>query len=147
MQIKLTVKKENPDGSADAICDYDEEGEEFLVQEGVTAILKQYISQQRGEVQMTDLWEISNEVEKLSYKINNVKDMVEIVAMDAQDPHSGALWGVHDSLETIAQKIECQAQNIMNLYGIQQIAAMKAEIELESELESKVTPAKKAKKK
>jgi hypothetical protein len=147
MQIKLTVKSENPDGSANAICDYDEEGEAFLVQEGVTAILKQYISQQKGEMQMTDLWEISNEVENLSHKISNVKDMVEMVATDAQDPHSGALWGVCDSLEAIAQKIECQAQNIMNLYGIQQIAAMKPEIELESEFESEVTPVKKAKKK
>jgi len=43
------VVSENPDGSADVNVKYDEEGLQFLVQEGVTAILKQYIKQQKKE--------------------------------------------------------------------------------------------------
>jgi len=49
MNIRLTVVSENPDGSADVNVKYDEEGLQFLVQEGVTAILKQYIKQQKKE--------------------------------------------------------------------------------------------------
>ena len=37
--------KENKDGSADAVVNFDKEGLEFLVQEGVLSILKQYIEQ------------------------------------------------------------------------------------------------------
>ena len=135
MEIKLTVKSENPDGSANAICDYDEEGEAFLVQEGVTAILKQYISQQKGEGQVKDLWEVANEIESLSYKVSSVKSMVEIIATDLQDPHSGALWAVHDQLETLSIKIEEQVQSLMDIYRDSKIK------------EVEVNPTKKVKKK
>ena len=81
MEIKLTVTSENPDGSANAICDYDEEGEQFLVQEGITAIIKQYIEQQKGEGQVKDLWGVANDIESLAYKVSNVKDMLEIVLL------------------------------------------------------------------
>jgi hypothetical protein len=135
MEIKLTVKSENPDGSANAICDYDEEGEAFLVQEGVTAIFKQYIAQQKGEGQVKDLWEVANEIESLAYRVSNVKDMVEIVATDIQDPHSGALWAVHDQLETLSIKIEEQVQSLMDIHRDSKIK------------EVEVNPTKKVKKK
>jgi archaellum component FlaC len=139
MEIKLTVTSENPDGSANAICDYDEEGEQFLVQEGITAIIKQYIEQQKGEGQVKDLWGVANDIESLAYKVSNVKDMVEIVATDIQDPHSGALWAVHDQLETLSTKIEEQVQILMDIYRDSKIK--------EVEVASEVKPTKKAKKK
>ena len=48
MEIIVKVIKENKDGSADAIVRFDKEGLEFLVQEGVLSILKQYIEQNKN---------------------------------------------------------------------------------------------------
>ena len=45
MNITIIKTTENPDGSADCLLRFDEEGLGFLVQEGVIAILKQYIKQ------------------------------------------------------------------------------------------------------
>jgi hypothetical protein len=49
MNITLKVIKENKDGSADAVVNFDKEGLEFLIQEGILSILKQYIEQQKKE--------------------------------------------------------------------------------------------------
>jgi hypothetical protein len=51
MEITVKVIKENKDGSADALVNFDKEGLEFLVQEGVLSILRQYIEQQKKEKQ------------------------------------------------------------------------------------------------
>ena len=45
MHIPILKTTENPDGSADCLLRFDEEGLGFLVQEGVLAILRQYIDQ------------------------------------------------------------------------------------------------------
>ena len=45
MKIDLKIIKENKDGSANASVDFDKEGLEFLVQEGILSILTQYIKQ------------------------------------------------------------------------------------------------------
>jgi len=49
MEIKVEVVRENEDGSADALVRFDKEGLGFLIQEGVLAILKQYIEQCKKE--------------------------------------------------------------------------------------------------
>lgn len=41
MKIKLKVTRENEDGSADAVVDYDDEGLQVIVQYGVIAMLKE----------------------------------------------------------------------------------------------------------
>jgi hypothetical protein len=43
LEIKLKITRENEDGSADAIVDYDDEGLQVIVQYGVIAILKEGI--------------------------------------------------------------------------------------------------------
>jgi hypothetical protein len=48
MNITIKTIKENKDGSADAIVKFDKEGLEFLVQEGVISILKQYVEQNKN---------------------------------------------------------------------------------------------------
>jgi hypothetical protein len=48
MDIKLKIIKENKDGSANAMVDFDKEGLEFLVQEGLLAVLKRYIDQDKN---------------------------------------------------------------------------------------------------
>jgi hypothetical protein len=49
MNITVIETTENPDGSADCIVRFDSEGLGFLVQEGILAILKQYIKQCKKE--------------------------------------------------------------------------------------------------
>ena len=48
MEIKLKIIKENKDGSANASVDFDKEGLEFLVQEGIIHILEDYIKQNKN---------------------------------------------------------------------------------------------------
>ena len=45
MKITLKIIKENKDGSANASVDFDKEGLEFLVQEGMLSIMERYLKQ------------------------------------------------------------------------------------------------------
>jgi len=47
LNIKLKVTRENEDGSADAVVDYDDEGLKVLVQYGVIAMLKEVIEDEK----------------------------------------------------------------------------------------------------
>jgi hypothetical protein len=48
MDVKIKIIKENKDGSADAEVTFDKEGLEFLVQEGILALIKQFIAQNKN---------------------------------------------------------------------------------------------------
>jgi hypothetical protein len=48
MNITVKVIKENKDGSANATVEFDKEGLEFLVQEGLISVLGQYIKQNKN---------------------------------------------------------------------------------------------------
>jgi hypothetical protein len=48
MDIKIKIVKENKDGSANAMVDFDKEGLEFLVQEGMLSLIQQYIAQNKN---------------------------------------------------------------------------------------------------
>jgi protein-tyrosine-phosphatase len=62
------------------------------------------------------LWIAANEIEELSYKLANVRDMIELVAEDVQDPYSGALWAIKDLIEQIEDKVVKQADAVMELH-------------------------------
>ena len=62
------------------------------------------------------LWNVANDVEELSYKLANVRDMIELVAEDVQDPYSGALWAIKDMIEQIEDKVTKQADAVMELH-------------------------------
>jgi hypothetical protein len=62
------------------------------------------------------LWIAANDIEELSYKLANVGDMIELVAMDVQDPYSGALWAIRDMIEQIEGKVAKQADAVMELH-------------------------------
>ena len=47
MKLVIEVVKENEDGSAGAMVNFDKEALEMLVEEGVISILRQYIAQQK----------------------------------------------------------------------------------------------------
>jgi hypothetical protein len=48
MNITLKIINENEDGSANAMVDFDKEGMEFLVQEGLLSVIEQYIKQNKN---------------------------------------------------------------------------------------------------
>jgi hypothetical protein len=48
MDIKVKIVKENKDGSANAMVDFDAEGLEFLVQEGILSLIQQYIAENKN---------------------------------------------------------------------------------------------------
>lgn len=48
MDIKVKVVKENKDGSANAMVDFDKEGLEFLVQEGLLSLINQAIAHDKN---------------------------------------------------------------------------------------------------
>ena len=62
------------------------------------------------------LWQVANDIEELSYKLANVRDMVELVAEDVTDPYSGALWAIKDMIEHIEDKVAKQADAVMELH-------------------------------
>jgi len=62
------------------------------------------------------LWQTANDVEELAYKLANVRDMVELVAEDVEDPYSGALWAVHSMIDDLQNKVIVQADKIMELH-------------------------------
>ena len=65
MNITVKVIKENKDGSANATVDFDKEGLEFLVQEGLLSVMQQYIEQNEN----------AKEGAKLRKKIAKKKDI------------------------------------------------------------------------
>ena len=48
MDITMKIVKENKDGSADALVHFDKEGLEFLVQEGLLAMIRQFIAENKN---------------------------------------------------------------------------------------------------
>lgn len=51
MRIELKIVKENADGSANAMVDFDKEGLEFLVQEGLLSVMKEYLDKNENAKQ------------------------------------------------------------------------------------------------
>ena len=48
MEITIKIVKENKDGSADALVHFDKEGLEFLLQEGMISLIKQFIAKNKN---------------------------------------------------------------------------------------------------
>jgi archaellum component FlaC len=62
------------------------------------------------------LWDAANEIEELAYKFANVRDLVELVAEDVEDPYSGALWAIHSMIDDLQNKVISQSDKIMELH-------------------------------
>jgi hypothetical protein len=70
MEIKLKIIKENKDGSANAMVDFDKEGLEFLVQEGMLSLINQAIEMNKNAREGIKL---RKKMEKQNAK-NNIKN-------------------------------------------------------------------------
>jgi hypothetical protein len=62
------------------------------------------------------LWDAANDLEELSYKLSNIKDVVELIAESVNDPHSGALWAVSSMMDDLQNKMYIQAETVMELH-------------------------------
>jgi hypothetical protein len=62
------------------------------------------------------IWDAANDLEEMSYKLSNIRDVVELIAQGVDDPHSGALWAVHSMMDDLQSKMYVQADKIMELH-------------------------------
>jgi hypothetical protein len=62
------------------------------------------------------IWDAANDLEEMSYKLSNIKDVVELIAESVGDPHSGALWAVSSMMEDLQNKMYIQAEMVMELH-------------------------------
>ena len=65
---------------------------------------------------MMSTWDTANEIEELAYKLANVRNVIELVAEDVDDPYSGALWAVYSMLDDLQSKMCIQAEKVMELH-------------------------------
>jgi hypothetical protein len=62
------------------------------------------------------LWDAANDIEESAHKLDNVRNVVELIAEDVEDPYSGALWAVHSMLDDLQKKMYIQAADVMELH-------------------------------
>lgn len=68
MKITVKVIKENKDGSANAMVDFDKEGLEFLVQEGLLSVINQAIAMDKNAQEGIKLRKEMEEMEVAHHK-------------------------------------------------------------------------------
>jgi len=63
------------------------------------------------------LWELSNEVETVSYKLSSIRDVAELIAERLIDaPESGATWAVSEMIEVQERALEKISAELLNLH-------------------------------
>ena len=61
------------------------------------------------------IWTTVNNVEECTYKIKNVANVLEIIAVaETSDVESGALWLMRDNLMELIDKIELYTQDLLD---------------------------------
>jgi len=65
---------------------------------------------------LDDIWRAVNNIDECAYKIKNVADVLEIMAVaDTAEAESGALWLMRDNLVQLSEKIEGYTQDMLDL--------------------------------
>jgi hypothetical protein len=62
------------------------------------------------------LWDAANDIEELAHKLDNVRNVVELIAEDVDDPYSGALWAVYSMLDDLQKRMYIQAADVMGMH-------------------------------
>jgi hypothetical protein len=63
-----------------------------------------------------EIWTTVNNIDECAYKIKNVADVLEIMAVaETAESESGALWLMRDNLVQLTEKIEGYTQNLLDL--------------------------------
>jgi len=73
MHISLEITKENEDGSADAVVDYDEDGLKVIVQYGVIAMLKEGMEHMKKKVNVESMYRLEDAIEKFSTIVDDLE--------------------------------------------------------------------------
>jgi predicted N-formylglutamate amidohydrolase len=71
------------------------------------------------------IWDISNTIEEYAYDVGNIKNLIEIIATDIQDPHSGALWATRLMLDRMEELLLKQSAELMVLHREQKETSKK----------------------
>jgi hypothetical protein len=67
------------------------------------------------ETMSDGIWTTVNNVEECTYKIKNVANVLEIMAVaETGDIESGALWLMRDNLMELTDKIEMYTQDLLD---------------------------------
>lgn len=62
---------------------------------------------------MSETWNAIGKLETLTYKISMAADVLELIAVECtEDPHSGAIWYMRDSLKALAQEAENDVEEL-----------------------------------
>jgi len=62
-------------------------------------------------------WEISNDIDVISYRLSSIKDVAEIVAERiTTDPESGAIWGIAEMIGVMEEKLQKLSDTVMELH-------------------------------
>lgn len=65
---------------------------------------------------LDDIWRTVNNIDECVYKIKNVANVLEIMAVaDTAEAESGALWLMRDNLVQFTEKIEGYTQDLLDL--------------------------------
>jgi len=63
---------------------------------------------------MSETWNAINKLETLTYKVSNAADVLELIAVECtEDPTSGALWYMSESLKALVREAE---NDVVELY-------------------------------
>jgi hypothetical protein len=62
-------------------------------------------------------WDLSNKIESISFRIDSIKAIIELVAENVQDnSYSSPLWGCADMLDVYIQKLEDLSKDAMEMH-------------------------------
>jgi len=62
-------------------------------------------------------WQLANDIESISFRLNSIKSIIEMVAEGVTDGHhSGALWACGEMLEVYEEKLEALSEKAMDMH-------------------------------
>jgi hypothetical protein len=62
---------------------------------------------------MSETWNAINKLETLTYKVSNAADVLELIAVECtEDPTSGALWYMSESLKALVREAENDVEEL-----------------------------------
>ena len=64
---------------------------------------------------MSALYDIANKIDEFNCRFHCIKNILEVVAEDIQDPHSGAIWAAADSLEDLCKMMDNKISELMKV--------------------------------
>jgi hypothetical protein len=70
-----------------------------------------------------DSWNLTNEIERISFRLDSVKAIIEMVAERVTDnPESSALWGCSEMLEVYIKQLEGLSGEAMDIHKQSKVA-------------------------